>query len=318
MRTVHMGTQAGARTGRWLRLPVGIAAVALTLASCASLGDGGDDGGLVSGSGSDESGAPLLQVVLADGFVPMGWDFSRVPELTVYGDGRAINHGPQIEIWPAPALPNLVLSDLSEDDVAALVEAARDAGLLSDPPDYGQPPVADAPTTYVTLTVDGETYVHAAPALGIGDGTGVDGDMALGDPANGGLSEEAREGRVALAGFIAEANELVATAASSDSYEITAFGVMARPAAEETVPDDTVADTELVDPAVERQVLTWPLDLSLADASECVAVDGDDAATLLQTLGSANVATLYEQAGVRYDTFFRPLLPHESGCEDLR
>lgn len=316
MRTVHMGTQAGARSARWLRLPVGIAAVALTLASCASLGDSGGDDGLVSGSGTDDSGAPLLQVVQSGGFVPMGWDFSRVPELTVYGDGRAINHGPQIEIWPAPALPNLVLSDLSDDDVAALVEAARDAGLLSDPPDYGQPPVADAPTTYVTLTVDGETYVHAAPALGIGDGTGVDGDEALGDPENG-LSEEAREGRVALAGFIAEANELVATATTSGAYDIAAFGVMARPAAEDTVPDDTVEDPELIDPAVERQVITWPLELSLADASECVVVDGDDAATLLQTLGAANVATLYEQAGVRYDTFFRPLLPHESGCDDL-
>ncbi len=65
------------------------------------------------------------------------------------------------------------------------------------------------------------------------------------------------------------------------------------------------------------QVLPWPLDLALADAAECTVVDGDAAQTLLKALAGANTATLFEQDGVTYSVFFRPLLPHESGCEGL-
>lgn len=329
----HHESDGWSRTGEWLRLPVGVLTVALTLAGCASLGGDSGDGGLLSGSGSDEdSDAPVLQVVVGGGFVPMGYDFSRVPDLTVYADGRAITHGPQIEIWPPPALPNLLVTELSEEDVAALVESARDAGLLGELPEYGQPPVADAPTTTVTVTVDGTTYVHAANALGIGDGAGLDGDGLEGDglegdglgeempgePAMDGLSDDSRAARVALAEFVAGAHELVGTAGTGDPYEITAFGVFARPAVETTVPDDTLAEPEPgVEPELERQVLAWPLDVALAGASECVLVDGADAQTLRDSLLQANMATAFEQDGVRYDAFFRPLLPHEDGCDDL-
>ena len=62
--------------------------------------------------------------------------------------------------------------DLADDDVAALVDAARESGLLDPPPDYGHPPVADVPTTYVTLQVDGRRYRHAAEALGLAQSRG--------------------------------------------------------------------------------------------------------------------------------------------------
>ena len=320
----HQESDGRSRTGGWLRSPLGVTALALTLAGCASLGGDSGDGDLLGGSGSDdETGAPVLQVVLAGGFVPMGYDFARVPELTVYGDGRAITHGPQIEIWPAPALPNLLVTELTDEDVAALVESAREAGLLGDVPEYGQPPVADAPTTTVTVTVDGMTYVHAANALGFGDGTG-DAGVAAGDEGvaaddgMSGLTDDERTARVALAEFVAGAHELVGTAGSGDPYEITAFGVFARPAVGTTVPDDTLAAPEPgVEPELERQVLTWPLDVALAGEGECLAVDGEDARTLRDTLLQANAATAFEQDGVRYDAFFRPLLPHEDGCDDL-
>ena len=344
----HHGSDSRSRRGGWLRFPVGVTAMALTLAGCASLGADGDDGGLLSGSGSDgESAAPVLQIVLAGGFVPMGYDFSRVPELTVYGDGRAITHGPQILIYPGPLLPNLQLAELDDADVAALVESAREAGLLGEAPEYGQPPVADAPTTFVTLTVDGETYTHAANALGFGDGTGADGELVPGDGEMSGLSDEERAARVALAEFVAGAHELVQTAGGTESYEIPAFGVFARPTVE-AVPDDTTVEPQPgveaepgvapepgvegepgaapepgvegepgIEPELERQVLAWPLDVALAGAGECVLVDGADAETLREVLTDANAATLFEQDGVRYETFFRPLLPHEDGCDDL-
>jgi hypothetical protein len=125
------------------------------------------------------------------------------------------------------------------------------------------------------------------------------------------LSDDARAARVALTGFISEAQRLVDTAADATIYPITAFGVMAR-------PSPAVDPPATPDPGdLQRQVLPWPLDVALADAGECLLVDGSAAVTLRQTLSHANALTLFEQDGVTYDTSFRPLLPHESGCAEL-
>ena len=163
------------------------------------------------------------------------------------------------------------------------------------------------PTTFVTLTVDGRTYEHAANALGFVEG---EGSMGEGAPPAGdsGMTEDERAARVALAGFVATANDLVGATGNGEPYEITAFGVFAQP-----VPDGagTTADGLAV------QVLPWPLDVSLAGAARCTVVDGDAAQTLLGTLAGANSLTQFEQGGVTYNVWFRPLLPHESGCEGL-
>lgn len=311
------------------RLGATAAAVAavVALAGCQSLGDDTGDGG---GSGGDDvvqpggddggrDGAPLLQIEQAGGFVMPGYDFSSVPELTVYADGRAIVHGPQIEIFPPPALPNLLVVELDDAAVDAIVDAARDAGLLGEEPEYGQPPIADAPTTTVTLTVDGQTYTHAANALGFAEGMGEDGlvEDGLGEdgddgPADDGstddgLTDEERAARIALAEFVSDAHELVGTAGNETPYEIDAFAYVARPAAE---PGEYADE-------IEPQVLDWPLDLALADLDGCTVAEGDDAATLLEVLAGANTMTQFEQDGVAYEVWFRPLLPHESGCDDI-
>ena len=301
----------GRRATTGPRLGLAAVAMALALAGCQSLGNApGDTPDAVVPGGAPDAGAPLLQIEVSGGFVMMGYDFSRVPELTVYADGRAIVQGPQIAIYPAPALPNLQVEQLSEADVEALVAAARDAGLLAEPPVYGQPPIADAPSTFVRLTVDGRTYEHAANALGLVDGEGTTGEGAVGAGGSGGsgMTEDERAARVALAGFVATANELVGATGNGESYEITGFGVFAQP-----VPDGagTTAD------GLEIQVLPWPIDLALADAARCTVVDGEAAQTLLATLAGASSVTQFEQDGVTYNVWFRPLLPHESGCEGL-
>lgn len=295
------------------RLLTAAAVLALALTGCQSYGDANGDGpgddpdDVVPGGGADD-GAPVLQIEISGGFVMMGWDFSRVPELTVYADGRAIVQGPQIEIYPAPALPNLQVEQLSEADVEALIDAARDAGLLAEPPVYGQPPVADVPTTFVRLTVDGQTYEHAANALGFLEGEGTMGDDGLADGSA--LTEDELADRVALATFVQTANELVGANGNGEAYPITGFGLFAQP-----LP---AGDGAVVDEGVEIQVLPWPLDgVALADATECVAVVGDDGATLRETLAGANALTQFEQDGVTYNVWFRPLLPHEAGCDGL-
>lgn len=281
---------------------LGVGAVlAVVLGGCQSMRDGGTDEPVPTTPGVQtpgaeppaeppaEPGAPVLQIDVSGGFVPVGWDFSVVPQLTIYSDGRAIVHGPQILIYPGPALPNL---QVSTADVDALITAARDAGLLAEPPDYGQPPIADVPTTFVTLRVDGQVYRHAAYALDPGP-----------VPDEFGLTDEQVAARTALAEFVADANDLVAT--DSEPYAIQAFGFFAWPASEGGA-----------DPEPEPEVLPWPLDLALADATECTLVEAPDTATLLETLERASQTTRFSQDTI-YDVFFRPLLPHETGCADL-
>lgn len=310
-------------TGRMVRGAV-VGVAALGLAACGGAVDAGSGsgGGEEDGLVRDVVDAPVLQVHSAGGFVMPGYDFAAVPSLTVYEDGRAITHGPQIMIFPGPVLPNLLVAELTDDDVAAIVEAARDAGLLAEAPDYGQPPVADVPTTYVTLTVDGETYVHAVNALGMGDGTdagagegvvgaddgaaGDGGSDEMGQPQEIGLTPEQVAARTALNEFLGEVDGIVPTG-DGEPYDITAFAVAGRPA-----DGGAPADPELA-----PDVVPWPLgSVALADLDGCVVVEGEDAVTLLDTLRDANQLTQFDEDGTTYEVWFRPLLPHETECPD--
>lgn len=278
-------------------------AVAVVLAGCQSMRTGGTDEPVPDTPGAPtvpaEQDAPLLQIDVSGGFVMMGYDFATVPALTVYADGRAIAHGPQILIYPGPALPNLLERQLSQADLETLVGAAFEAGLLGEVPDYGQPPIADAPSTFVTITIDGQTYRHVANAL---DAAG--GGLSA---AELGLTDDQLAARNTLAEFVADAQELVG--ADGEPYEITAFGIVAW---------SIVYDAETtVEPDPAPEVLRWPLDLPLADAADCTLVEGADAATLLDTLTRANQITQFEQGGAIYEVHVRPLLPHETGCADL-
>ena len=93
---------------------LGLAACGGTVGAGSGGGNGEEDG-LVRDVDDD---APVLQVHSAGGFVMPGYDFAAVPALTVYEDGRAITHGPQIMIFPGPLLPNLLVAELTADDVA--------------------------------------------------------------------------------------------------------------------------------------------------------------------------------------------------------
>ena len=78
--------------------------------------------------------------------------------LSVYGDGRAISQGPILAIYPGPALPNLQVATISPAGMQRLLAAAREAGLLERGLDYGQPAVADGPTTTFTVAAEGEVF----------------------------------------------------------------------------------------------------------------------------------------------------------------
>lgn len=267
----------------------------------------GGSGPISHPSGSDEL---VLRIETVGGFVPPSFLLGRVPDLSIFGDGRVIVLGPQIAIFPGPALPNLVTFRLSEAGLQVLLENARAAGLLGPDAHYDYPFIADAPTTSFTVVADGRRHVISAYALSLG---------GLGEPQ---LDPEVRRARAALAAFQARAfdlrswlaGEIVEPETAYDFRSIRQF-VTAAGQPDEPGPDQP-GD-------IPPNFIEWPLDVPLAvfgdpmtnlEGTRCGVVTGGDLVTLLPALRDANDLTLWQSGSESYRLTLRPLLPDESGC----
>jgi hypothetical protein len=98
-----------------------------------SPGSSAGPGAIAHPTGADDL---VLRMEIGGGLVAPGWILSQLPLVSVYGDGRVITQGPQIEIYPGPALPNLLVSRVSEDGLQQILAAARDAGLVGPDASY--------------------------------------------------------------------------------------------------------------------------------------------------------------------------------------
>ena len=254
-----------------------------------------------------EANQLVLRIGYDGGFVPPGYLLTRLPQVSVYGDGRVITEGPVIEIYPGPALPNLLVSRVSEAGLQAILAAAADAGLLGPDRHYDFVGVADAATTTFVLVANGAAHTTTAYALGIG------GDHPAGMPAGDTTAREA------LAGFQAKLSDLPSLVgadvlSAEQPYAFEQLRVFVAPA-EPTSSDGQVQPT----------VVEWPLPEPLATAGtaidgfggvgmRCSVVAGDDLATLRPVLEAANQLTYVRSAGATYGIQLRPLLPDEAGC----
>jgi hypothetical protein len=285
------------------RLGAAIAVVALLATGCGRLND--------DGTGSDGpsaidhptgAGDLVLRVELTGGFVPYEYTLSNVPSWSLFGDGTLIVQGPQIEIYPQPALPNLLAISISEDGVQAILEAARKAGLTDGDASYGNECVADAATTVFTVNADGTTSVVSAYALDLGDQPGT----------CDGSNDAARAKLVAFQTELGDLNGWLPAGSVGPErpYEPSEVRVYVLPYRSE--PD-------LAQPEVE-----WPLTPALDEFGEpvpdapsnigCGVVDGADLATVLPAARRANGLTPWTSGGARHLLVFRPLLPDEHSC----
>ena len=232
----------------------------------------------------------VVQYVEVGGFMSREFAFQQTPNVLVSGDGRVFGPGAQIAIYPGPLLPAVQVQPIAEEGVQAILAAADEVGLFQQV-DYEQPTnIADASTAQVTITVNGETYVHEAYAL----------ELAL--PGEGG--EETTPERQALAGFIAQLNDLAGLTGADQLGEQTIFDP-AEYGIEAIVVDDlSVYGSDGIGPTL----VDWPTDVSvrLADASTCTVVP---AAEVGETLAAANQLTFFTEADVTYQVLAKPILP---------
>ncbi|MGY1769731.1 hypothetical protein [Blastococcus sp. SYSU D00813] len=276
-----------------------LAVLALVLlCSCAERPDDGGEAGSPPSAPELPEGL-VLQVSYTGGFVTPEMLATRLPLVSVYSDGRVLSEGPVPAIYPGPALPNVQVAQVDQAAVRLLVEQALAAG-VAETGDLGSPPIADAASTRFTLVTAEGTSVREVYALA--EGAGVP----------DGLTPEQQEGRAALTGLLDAVTATTAT--SSEGYVPAALAVVSRPWTEtDTDPELPQADATWPGPQLPGEPLEPALGLS------CLTVTGADVAPVLEAARAANARTPWVAAdGSRWALSFRPLLPHEAGCADLR
>jgi hypothetical protein len=250
----------------------------------------------------------VLKVETGGGFVAPAAHFKEFPSFALYGDGRLITQGPQIEIYPGPALPNLQVTRINEDGVQAILEAAKAAGLLGPDRKYEFMTISDAPTTTFTTVAAGSRHVISVYALS--EATGAGGQ---------GIPQAELQARQALSGFLGKSGDLSSwlpkgSVSEEGAYQFDELRIF------------VLGQAAAPDPGLEQKPVDWPLAQELASFGQpvangpearCGSVSGDELKTLLPLVQKANELTPWQSGGTSYSLVFRPLLPDENGCDGI-
>lgn len=290
------------KTSRTARTATVAAALLLLATGCA--GEETDDApGDAAGGVSYDADDVVLQVEYTGGFTTATMLLTRLPAVTVYGDGRVITEGPQIMIYPGPAMPNLQVQRISPEDVQALADRALDAGVGAGL-DFGQPPIADATTTRFTVLTQVGPQTSEVYALEHPDGEAAD------------LTEDQRAARTAMWELFTALTDLPGTlgaeaVSEAEPYQATAVAAVAEPW--QPLDEGLGDQPEVSWPGPELPGEPINDDLGLP----CLTVTGADAEAVLAAAAEANLETPWESGDERWRVTLRPLLPGETGCADL-
>jgi hypothetical protein len=282
-----------------------VAVPLLLLSACARPGVAGEAAAPgstapVTESATADPATIALRVEYRGGFVPAETIPSRIPLFSIYADGRAVTEGPVTLIYPGPALPNLQEIKLSEAQVRELTAEAVAAGVKSGV-DFGTPGVADIPSTRISVvTAGGEQVVEV---------------MALSEasPDDTSLSAAQQAARKKLSGFVKSLHDLFAEAASpaAEPYQAERVAVLASPYQDS---GDGLSGAPVKWPAAELPGAFLNEELRI----NCLTVEGTAKDEVLAAAAKGNERTPWESAGKKWQIKFRPLLPDEKECADLR
>jgi hypothetical protein len=281
--------------------------VAVIVAACVAAGSPSPTG-IAHPTGPNEL---VLRIESGGGLVAPGFLVGQIPMLSIYGDGRVVVPGAQIDIYPGPALPSVVAYRISEEGIQKILENAQAAGLLGPDAHYDDPFVADLPTTTFTVYAGGGK--HVISAYGLAEATGNDAQL---DP-------DVRRARAALYQFEQKVGDVrgflgpTVVVEPEAQYQPTTMRIYVTAA----VPDQSgglqpnFQDWPLTTPLAEFGAPTSPSNGQLnTGGMRCGTVTGDDLKTLMPKLQVSNQLTFWRSGAETYQLILRPLLPDESGC----
>ena len=311
-------------------LAAGSALAATTLlAACGAADD--DFGNNGSGNASDPTATPspepqgtlvpdpipyptgaddlVLRIEYSGGFVPVEYQLTQLPAASLFGDGRLVVQGPQIEIYPPPALPNLLTTKFNSEGMQTILARAEAAGLFDGDAVYDDltSVIADAPNTVFITNAGGQSSTVSVYALGI------EADPSILPPED----LEIYQGLSAFMEFLMSAPHNLPGSSIDEperAYDIERLQVISQPL--------TASERPLQPTEPEPQELDWPLNTPLSEfgdayswlGTRCKAVEGGELDTLLDALAGANTQTRWLSDEQPYILFLRPLLPDEEAC----
>lgn len=291
-----------------------LALLPLLLAAACSSGAGSTKDDAVPSIKTKGPDDLVLRIDTGGGFVPVEVNLSDLAEFSLYGDGRVITQGPQIMIYPGPALPNLLVRKISPAGVAEILKAAQRAGLTGPDRDFSQAAnlVTDMPTTTFSLSTDEGT--HKTSAYGF---------EFLKEVKD--LSKKDREAIDALFELKAFLEDLEArlpegSVGKEESYKPEQMRVYATEKV--TQPAEGPAAEEQPVEELPQEPVEWPLATPLSEFGQpsqpenyrCGTVTGAELDQLLTAAQKANQLSPWTSGGKTYTVIIRPLLPDESGC----
>lgn len=304
------------------KAPWALVTVAITLSGCG--------GGVSGGAGPslpppttravDPGSAVVLQVQDLGGMV-LPWSVTaRIPQASVYADGRVVHETNLVDtpVEQLPALPQVFQQSLTPAGLGALVKRARAAG-VGDGADLGDPLIADVPTTRFALATDQGPVWSDAYALRASAGVEVPVGQPTPSPSlrvgsgheDGTFTQEQADARYKLLDLSAALDDLPAALGADEVGEQVPY----RPEALAVIIAPGSAD-----PALEAT--PWPgpplpgHDAKIGGTS-CTVVRGKDLAPVLAAAGRALLKTPWTDGGQTWGLRFRPLLPDENSCQDL-
>lgn len=234
----------------------------------------------------------VIRIEQTGGMMPT-WETMRwYPTVALYGDGRLITQGPQFEMYPGPALPNLQVTHFSQHAVDQALAWAAEAGLRGEDRLLG-PMLLDAGSLVFTVVTPDGTH-HSSVS-----------DMSVDDPAVNAL----RHFQDVMTGLAEWLPQDVASAAAP--YQWDRLRVISFPSDPASMPDPNLV--HVVDWPLDR-LDSYPVSISEPVAYRCFELAGADLAAIRPTFEAANELTLYRSEDVTYQLYLHPLLPDDEAC----
>lgn len=245
----------------------------------------------------------VLRIETRGGFLPPGYDLTRIPHFSLYSDGLIVMEGAQIAIYPGPALPPVFSMHVNEEGLGRVIEAAREAGLAGDDRTYDHPGIADAGTTTFTFVENGRRHLISAYALGFDEPSSL-------------IPEGDRKARAALYELQTRVGNLMGwlpegSLSREQRFDYTELAV--------------IVSREPPGEILEQPELTWPLGRTIQELARpiedqpllsCFTVKAPELSSLRPLVERANELTQWTSGGERHWLRFRPLLPDETGCPE--